>query len=219
MPHFVSPSATRPAFDPVEYLRALTPKLVTALREGYNSDSLRHDALAGLSVAILALPLSMAIAIGAGATPDKGLVTAVIGGLLISCLDGSRYQIGGPAAAFIVIIVSLVHTHGYDGMLTATFLAGFVLVAAGLLRLGTYIKYVPGPVILGFTSASRSLSRSVRSRIFSASKETFRPTFSKSSRRCGPSGTRSTLQRCSSASSRSWPSSWCAHDTPDGQPF
>jgi SulP family sulfate permease len=94
----------------------------------------------------------MAIAIGAGATPDKGLVTAVVGGLLISCLGGSRYQIGGPAAAFIVIIVSLVHAHGYAGMLTATFLAGFVLVAAGLLRLGTYIKYVPGPVILGFSS-------------------------------------------------------------------
>jgi SulP family sulfate permease len=148
----MSQSARRLAFDPVEYLRALTPKLVTALREGYNLDRLRYDALAGLSVAILALPLSMAIAIGAGATPDKGLVTAVIGGLVISCLGGSRYQIGGPAAAFIVIIASLVHTHGYDGMLTATFLAGFVLVAAGLLRLGTYIKYVPGPVILGFTS-------------------------------------------------------------------
>lgn len=156
MPHSIDSAQTQlsprqAAIDLGERWRALTPKLVTSLREGYDLDRLRHDALAGLSVAILALPLSMAIAIGAGATPDKGLVTAVVGGLLISCLGGSRYQIGGPAAAFIVIIVSLIHTHGYDGMLTATFLAGFVLVAAGLLRLGTYIKYVPGPVILGFT--------------------------------------------------------------------
>lgn len=152
MRNSIPQSAQGPACDRGEYWRAFTPKLVTALIEGYDRHKLQHDALAGLSVAILALPLSMAIAIGAGATPDKGLITAVVGGLLISVFGGSRYQIGGPAAAFIVIIVSLVHTHGYDGILTATFLAGFILVAAGLLRLGTYIKYVPGPVILGFTS-------------------------------------------------------------------
>ena len=128
------------------------PKLAIALSEGYSLDQFTKDALAGLTVAILALPLSMAIAIGAGTTPDRGLITTVVAGFFISALGGSRFQVGGPAAAFIVIIASLIATHGMSGMLTATFLAGFMLIAAALLRLGTYIKYIPGPVILGFTS-------------------------------------------------------------------
>lgn len=134
------------------YWSSFVPKLVIALREGYSLGRLGGDAVAGLTVAILALPLSMAIAIGAGTTPDRGLVTSVVAGFLISLLGGSRYQIGGPAAAFIVIIGSVIERHGYGGMLTATFLAGFILIAAALLKLGTYIKYIPGPVILGFTS-------------------------------------------------------------------
>ncbi len=128
------------------------PKLVIALREGYSAAAFARDALAGFTVAILALPLSMAIAIGAGVTPDRGLVTSVIAGFLISAFGGSRYQIGGPAAAFIVMIATIVDKHGVSGLLTATFLAGLLLVVLALLRLGTYIKYVPGPVILGFTS-------------------------------------------------------------------
>lgn len=139
-------------YDWATYRQLLTPKLITVLKTGYTADTLRHDALAGMTVAILALPLSMAIAIGCGVTPDRGLVTTVVAGLLISALGGSRFQIGGPAAAFIVIVAQVFAQHGNAGLLTATFLAGFILVAAGLAKLGSYIKYIPGPVILGFTS-------------------------------------------------------------------
>lgn len=139
-------------YDWATYRQLFTPKLVTALKAGYSADSLRHDALAGLTVAILALPLSMAIAIGCGVTPERGLVTAVVAGVLISALGGSRFQIGGPAAAFIVVVAQVFAQHGNAGLLAATFLAGLVLVIAGLVQLGTYIKYIPGPVILGFTS-------------------------------------------------------------------
>jgi SulP family sulfate permease len=134
------------------YWHLFIPKLIIALRDGYGVDKLKADALAGLTVAILALPLSMAIAIGAGASPGAGLVTSVVAGFLISALGGSRFQIGGPAAAFIVIIAQIAHDHGWDGLATATFLAGAILVVAGFMKLGTYIRYIPGPVILGFTS-------------------------------------------------------------------
>jgi len=136
----------------VPYAAHFIPKLIIALREGYPPSRLLSDLIAGLTVAILALPLSMAIAIGAGATPDRGLVTSVIAGFFISAVGGSRFQIGGPAAAFIVIIANIIAVQGMAGLMTATFLAGFILVAAALLRIGTYIKYIPGPVILGFTS-------------------------------------------------------------------
>jgi len=136
----------------VPFAAHFVPKLIIALREGYSAGRLTSDFIAGLTVAILALPLSMAIAIGAGATPDRGLVTSVIAGFCISAAGGSRFQIGGPAAAFIVIVANIIDVQGMTGLLTATFLAGFILVAAALLRVGTYIKYIPGPVILGFTS-------------------------------------------------------------------
>jgi SulP family sulfate permease len=129
-----------------------TPKLVTVFREGYGFDGLRADALAGLTVAIVALPLSMAIAIGAGLSPERGLYAAIIGGFLISLLGGSRFQIGGPAAAFIGLVAMTVQRHGYDGLLLATLIAGLVLIAIGFLRLGTYIKYIPYPVTVGFTA-------------------------------------------------------------------
>lgn len=140
------------AFDWPGYARLYIPKLVIALRQGYDAGALRADAVAGLTVAILALPLSMAIAIGAGASPGQGLVTSVVAGLLISALGGTRFQIGGPAAAFIVMIAHISQDHGWSGLATATFLAGIILIVAGLLKLGTYIRYVPGPVIIGFTS-------------------------------------------------------------------
>lgn len=143
---------TKPAAVSAGYAAHFVPKLLIALREGYSSGKFASDALAGLTVAILALPLSMAIAIGAGVSPDRGLVTSVVAGFFISALGGSRYQVGGPAAAFIVIVADVAAKHGVSGLMTATFLAGFVLIAAGLLRVGSYIKYVPGPVILGFTS-------------------------------------------------------------------
>ncbi|MCB1625734.1 MAG: STAS domain-containing protein [Pseudomonadales bacterium] len=129
-----------------------TPKLVTVLREGYRLSHLRADALAGLTVAIVALPLSMAIAIASGATPAQGLYTAIVGGFLVSAFGGSRFQIGGPAGAFIVLVAATVHTYGMDGTLLATFMAGLMLCAIGLLRFGTYIKFIPYPVTVGFTA-------------------------------------------------------------------
>ena len=129
-----------------------TPKLATILREGYSAGDFRADAVAGLTVAIVALPLSMAIAIGSGLSPEKGLFTAIVGGFLISALGGSRFQIGGPAGAFIVLIASIVERHGHDGLVLATMMAGFFMLAAGFLRLGTYIKYIPFPVTVGFTA-------------------------------------------------------------------
>jgi SulP family sulfate permease len=128
------------------------PKLVSALREGYGFSRLRADALSGLTVAIVALPLSMAIAIASGSTPAAGLFTAIVGGLLVSALSGSRHQIGGPAGAFIVLVAATIDQHGFDGLLLATMLAGAILIAVGLLRLGTYIKYIPHPVLVGFTT-------------------------------------------------------------------
>jgi SulP family sulfate permease len=129
-----------------------TPKLVTVLREGYGPADLRADALAGLTVAIVALPLSMAIAIASGVTPDRGLVAAIVGGFVVSMLGGSRFQIGGPAGAFIVLVLATVQRHGVDGLVLATFLSGLMLAAIGLLRLGTFVKYVPHPVTVGFTA-------------------------------------------------------------------
>ncbi|MBA4130034.1 MAG: sodium-independent anion transporter [Hyphomicrobium sp.] len=134
------------------FAELFTPKLVMLLREGYSAADFRADALAGLTVAIVALPLSMAIAIGSGLSPDKGLFTAIVGGFLISALGGSRFQIGGPAGAFIVLIATIVERHGYDGLVLATLMAGVMMVAAGFLRLGTYIKYIPFPVTVGFTA-------------------------------------------------------------------
>ncbi|GEO81225.1 SulP family inorganic anion transporter [Pararhodospirillum oryzae] len=134
------------------FIELFTPKLITVLREGYRWPHLRADALAGLSVAIVALPLSTAIAIASGVTPDRGLYTAIVGGLLISLLGGSRFQIGGPAGAFIVLVATTVHTHGLDGLLLAVFLSGLLLMALGFLRLGTYVKYLPYPVTIGFTA-------------------------------------------------------------------
>ena len=141
------PEAPRPTFAEL-----FTPKLVTVLREGYEWQHLRADALAGLTVAIVALPLSMAIAIASGAAPAQGLYAAIIGGFMVSALGGSRFQIGGPAGAFIVLVAATAQAHGLDGLLLATMLAGLMLVAIGLLKLGTYIKFIPYPVTVGFTA-------------------------------------------------------------------
>jgi SulP family sulfate permease len=129
-----------------------TPKLVTILAEGYGLGALRADVVAGLTVAIVALPLSMAIAIASNATPERGLYTAIVGGFLVSALGGSRFQIGGPAGAFIVLVAAAVDRHGIDGVLLATAMAGVFLTIAGFLRLGTYIKFIPYPVTVGFTA-------------------------------------------------------------------
>jgi SulP family sulfate permease len=122
------------------------------VHEGYRFADFRADAIAGLTVAIVALPLAMAIAIASGTTPDKGLITAVIAGFLISALGGSRFQIGGPTGAFIVVVYGVIQTHGFDGLVIATMMAGAMLVVAGLLRFGDWIKYIPEPVVTGFTA-------------------------------------------------------------------
>lgn len=129
-----------------------TPKLVTVLREGYRLPQFQADLLAGLTVAIVALPLSMAIAIASGVSPDRGLYTAIVGGFIVSALGGSRFQIGGPAGAFIVLVASCVERQGVDGLLLATLMAGVFLLAIGYLRIGTYIKLIPYPVTVGFTA-------------------------------------------------------------------
>ncbi|MCW6513087.1 SulP family inorganic anion transporter [Lichenifustis flavocetrariae] len=141
----------RPARKPT-FAELFTPKLVTILREGYGLRDFQSDAIAGLTVAIVALPLSMAIAIACGLSPDRGLYTAIVGGFLVSALGGSRFQIGGPAGAFIVLIFSIVQRQGYDGLVLATMMAGVIMIVVGLLRWGTYIKYIPYPVTVGFTA-------------------------------------------------------------------
>ena len=134
------------------FVELFTPKLVTILRERYRLADLKADVVAGLTVAIVALPLSMAIAIASGVTPDRGLYTAIVGGFAVSALGGSRFQIGGPAGAFIVLVAATVAQYGVDGLILATMLSGLILMTAGLLRLGTFIKYIPYPVTVGFTS-------------------------------------------------------------------
>lgn len=129
-----------------------TPKLLTVWREGYGFDAFRRDLIAGLTVAIVALPLSMGIAIASGVSPDRGLYTAIVGGFLVSALGGTRFQIGGPAGAFIVLVAAAVTRHGIDGVLLATMMAGVMLIAIGSLRLGTYIRLIPYPVTVGFTA-------------------------------------------------------------------
>lgn len=133
-------------------MKTYTPKLITTLREGYSVSTFRADAIAGLTVAIVALPLAMALGIASGASPDKGLITAVIAGFLISALGGSRVQVGGPTGAFVVVIFNVIAKHGYDGLLLATLLAGLILIAAGVFRFGQMIKFIPHPVVTGFTA-------------------------------------------------------------------
>src|SRR4249919_2949382 len=119
------------------------PKLVAALNEGYRFASFRSDVVAALTVAIVALPLSMAIAVASGVSPERGLYTAIIGGTLVSALGGSRYQIGGPAGAFIVLVAATVAKFGLEGLLLTVMLSGFMLTLIGLLRLGSLIRYIP----------------------------------------------------------------------------
>jgi sulfate permease, SulP family len=128
----------------------LTPKILTTLPQS-TPRSVLADLVAGVTVAMVALPLSLAIAIASGAAPETGLVTAIVAGFLISALGGSRVQIGGPTGAFIVVVHGVVATHGFDGLVLATFMAGAILVVAGVMRAGSLMRLVPEPVINGFT--------------------------------------------------------------------
>lgn len=129
------------------------PKLFTILREGYSQGDLQHDVAAGLTVAVIALPLSMAIAVASGVSPDRGLYTAIVGGFVVSALGGSRFQIGGPAGAFIVLVAATVAQFGISGLLTAVLISGLLLTLLGLLRLGALVRHIPHAVTVGFTGA------------------------------------------------------------------
>lgn len=132
--------------------RTLVPKLWTALHEPYDRNRFLADAGAGVIVGIVALPLAIAFAIASGVTPDRGLATAIVAGFLISALGGSRVQIGGPTGAFVVIVYGILQQHGLDGLMVATMIAGGLLIVMGVARLGGVIKFIPYPVVLGFTA-------------------------------------------------------------------
>lgn len=127
------------------------PKLVSALR-GYSRSTFSADLMAGLIVGIVALPLAIAFGIASGVSPEKGLITAIVGGLIVSLLGGSSVQIGGPTGAFIVIVYGIIAKFGIEGLAIATFLAGIIMLVMGLLKLGTVIKFIPYPIVVGFTS-------------------------------------------------------------------
>ena len=129
------------------------PKLFTLLKEGITKKQIQKDITAGIMVGIIALPLAIAFAIASGVSPEVGIQTAIIGGLIISILGGSRVQIGGPTGAFIVIIFSIIKRYGMDGLLISTFLAGIILILMGLFRMGSLLKYIPQTLITGFTTA------------------------------------------------------------------
>lgn len=134
------------------YGHNFAPKLFEVMKSGYNMGYFRRDCVAGLTVAVISIPLAMALAIASGVNPAQGLYTAIVAGFFIALLGGSRFQIGGPTGAFVVVIFSVIQSHGYPGLVVVMVLAGLILILAGLLRLGTYIKYIPYPVVVGFTA-------------------------------------------------------------------
>lgn len=132
--------------------KEFVPKLVTLLKQGISKETLTKDFLSGLIVGIVALPLAISFAIASGVSPEKGILTAIIAGIVISILGGSRVQIGGPTGAFIVIIYAIVQQYGTDGLIIATFMAGFIMIGSGLARLGNLLKFIPYSLVVGFTS-------------------------------------------------------------------
>lgn len=128
------------------------PKLFSVLKQDYSKRKFTSDLFAGIIVGIVALPLAIAFAVASGVSPEKGLITAIIAGLVISVLGGSRVQIGGPTGAFIVIVFGILQTHGFNGLLISTMLAGIILILFGLLKLGSLLKFIPHPLVVGFTS-------------------------------------------------------------------
>lgn len=132
--------------------KVFDPKLFGLIKDGSVKKNLSKDILAGIVVGIVALPLAIAFAVASGVSPEKGVMTAIIAGFIISFLGGSRVQIGGPTGAFIVIVYGIVNDYGIDGMIIATMLAGIIMIGFGILRLGTLLKFIPHPLIVGFTS-------------------------------------------------------------------
>ena len=133
-------------------LKGFQPKLFSTLKNGYDKQTLVQDLLAGVIVGIVALPLAIAFGIASGATPEAGILTAIVAGFIISFFGGSKVQIGGPTGAFIVIVYGIIQDYGMSGLCIATFMAGAFLILMGVLHLGTIIKYIPYPIVVGFTS-------------------------------------------------------------------
>lgn len=127
------------------------PKLYTALKN-YSKELFMADLMAGIIVGIVALPLAIAFGIASGVSPEKGIITAIIAGFIISLLGGSKVQIGGPTGAFIVIIYGIIQQYGEAGLIVATLMAGVILILLGVFKLGAVIKFIPYPIIVGFTS-------------------------------------------------------------------
>ena len=132
----------------------------------YDREQLMHDLLAGVVVGIVALPLAIAFAIASGVTPERGLWTAIVAGFLISALGGSRVQIGGPTGAFVVIVAGIIAAHGLSGLLMVTMMAGVILLFLAVTGLGQAIKFIPRPVVLGFTNGIALLIASTQIRDF-----------------------------------------------------
>lgn len=136
----------------MDFKGGFRPKLFSTLKDGYNKQTLVQDLLAGVIVGIVALPLAIAFGIASGATPEAGILTAIVAGFIISFFGGSKVQIGGPTGAFIVIVYGIIQEYGMSGLCIATFMAGAFLILMGVLHLGTIIKYIPYPIVVGFTS-------------------------------------------------------------------
>ena len=136
----------------MDFKGGFRPKLFSTLKDGYNKQTLVQDLLAGVIVGIVALPLAIAFGSASGATPEAGILTAIVAGFIISFFGGSKVQIGGPTGAFIVIVYGIIQEYGMSGLCIATFMAGAFLILMGVLHLGTIIKYIPYPIVVGFTS-------------------------------------------------------------------
>lgn len=136
----------------LNFFQEFKPKSLSCLQEGYSKKILYDDLIAGISIGIISLPLVMAFAIASGLPPERGLFTGIVGGLLVSLLGGSRFQIAGPTGAFVVIVYGIVDRHGYEGLALATWMAGGLMILFGLLKAGRLLKYIPFPVVVGFTA-------------------------------------------------------------------
>jgi SulP family sulfate permease len=141
------------------------PTSVLCLRD-YSLNKFLHDFVAGITVGLVALPLAMAFAIASGLTPQAGIYCAIVTGFLISALGGSRTQIGGPTGAFVVVIASIVAVHGVDGLFMCTIMAGVILIVMGLTSMGTAVKFIPRPIIIGFTNGIAILIASTQVKDF-----------------------------------------------------
>lgn len=176
------------------------PQLFTTLKS-YNRKTFMSDLMAGIIVGIVALPLAIAFGIASGVTPEKGIITAIVAGFIISLLGGSKVQIGGPTGAFIIIIYGIIQKYGLEGLTIATLMAGVFLIMFGVLKLGTIIKYIPYPIVVGFTSgiAVTIFTTQIKD-LFGLTMTPYRPTSSRN----GAATSRISLQPTCGA--RSWAS-------------